>query len=379
MAALNPSERGVFPVISLPALPRAAVYVLLPALLASVAGAQQSPKPRYVVRPPSFANDDSAARAASNAGTVANFKGTFTWLGQSFSYTMVGTDPAAGSATTTVPTFVIPVRLIFGDTVRDPRQRLASPPVSSLHSALSSPIFQATNWTVAGVNVGTTQYTDAFQRASFWNLISTTAPDYHVLLGDPGVLDALVLKVPAEYGGIGSPFGETVGLVDINWIDAQFKAYIAAHPEISPNTLPIFMTYQTYLTEGGGCCIGGYHTATGDASVPQTYAHFTYINAPAGTFAEDIAALSHELAEWMDDPFVDNFTPCGANSGSAFGGMLEVGDPLVLVDFPIAFHGLTYHPQDLTFLSYFAGDSPSKGANGFYTFLGTYHFACSYQ
>jgi hypothetical protein len=45
--------------------------------------------------------------------------------------------------------------------------------------------------------------------------------------------------------------------------------------------------------------------------------------------SEDVAALSHEVGEWMDDPFVDNFTPCFAE-----GGILEVGDPLVLVEFP---------------------------------------------
>jgi hypothetical protein len=366
-------------VVSRPTLPRVAAPVVILAVLLSVAWAQELPKPRYVVRPPSFTSGLAARAAGSNAGTVANFNGTFTWLGQSFSYTMVGTDPAAGSATTTVPTFVVPVRLEFGNAVRDPRQRLPNPPISSLHNVLSSPIFQPASWSVGGVNVGNTQYADAFQRASFWNLVSSKAPDYHVLLGDPGILPALVLKVPAQHGGMGSVFGEIVGLVDIDWIDGQFENYILAHPEISPNTLPIFMTYQTYLTEGGACCIGGYHTAAGDASAPQTYAHFTYINGPSGTFSEDIAALSHELAEWMDDPFVDNYTPCGANSGSAFGGILEVGDPLVLVDFPIPFHGFTYHPQDLTFLSYFVGDSPSKGANGFYTFLGTYHFACSYM
>jgi hypothetical protein len=74
----------------------------------------------------------------------------------------------------------------------------------------------------------------------------------------------------------------------------------------------------------------------------------------------------------MDDPFVDNFTPCFAE-----GGILEVGDPLVLVDFPGPSMASLSNPQDLTFLSYFTGDFPSKGANQFFTFRGTFHFPCA--
>jgi hypothetical protein len=89
-------------------------------------------------------------------------------------------------------------------------------------------------------------------------------------------------------------------------------------------------------------------------------------------FSEDIASLSHEVAEWMEDPFVDNVTPC-----NAAGGLLEVGDPLSGVDFPVTAGGFTYHPQDLTFLSYFTGDFPSKAVNHQFTFKSAYHFPCS--
>ena len=72
----------------------------------------------------------------------------------------------------------------------------------------------------------------------------------------------------------------------------------------SPRThTPIFMTDDTYLTAGSpilnNCCIGGYHSANG----PQAYSHFTFIRVP-GNFSQDVAALSHEVGEWMDDPGV---------------------------------------------------------------------------
>lgn len=135
------------------------------------------------------------------------------------------------------------------------------------------------------------------------------------------------------------------------------------------------MTYQTYLTSGGSCCLGGFHTAAGSSTAPQTYLHFTWITGPFLTFGEDIAAVSHEAGEWMDDPFVDNATPCFANPN----GSLEVGDHLVLFDFPVVLGGVTYHPQDLTFVSYFTGAFPSKGVNKQFTFRGNYHFPCSFM
>ena len=100
-------------------------------------------------------------------------------------------------------------------------------------------------------------------------------PGYHVLLGSPTfgihILPELTLNVPASDGHIGSPFGFQVAEVDINYFDTQISAYMLTHPQIQPSTFPIFITANTYLTEGG-CCIGGYHSANG----PQTYANFDY-------------------------------------------------------------------------------------------------------
>ena len=70
-----------------------------------------------------------------------------------------------------------------------------------------------------------------------------------MLLGQPEVLPTLNLTVPASLGGTGTAFGINVGFADVDWIDAQFSNYMAAHPEITPSTFPMFMTYQTYLTQ----------------------------------------------------------------------------------------------------------------------------------
>ena len=75
------------------------------------------------------------------------------------------------------------------------------------------------------------------------------------------------------------------------------------------------------LSSFGGCCIGGYHSANGSQPSGQTYSYATYVDA-VGSFSQDVSALSHEIGEWMDDPFVDNRVNCTDNS------IMENGDPL---------------------------------------------------
>lgn len=212
--------------------------------------------------------------------------------------------------------------------------------------------------------MGTTQYVDAFQRANFWSTVQNE-PGYHVLLGGPTsrpqLLPELTLNVPAGSGHEGSPFGHVVAEVDINYFDAQLNTYMSQNNLINPTNLPIFMTSNTYLTSGG-CCIGGYHSATG----AQTYSNFEYITY-AGDFSQDVSALSHEIGEWMDDPLTNN----GGNGNNTPCGILEVGDPLENTtnygDYPYPLHNFTYHLQDLTFLRYFGG--PASGSvNSWWTF-----------
>jgi len=117
---------------------------------------------------------------------------------------------------------------------------------------------------------------------------------YHVLLGGPTVEPEQTLSPPTRYGKTGSVFGFTAGLVDINWFDAQIHSIITKLG-ITPNTFPIFLTYDVYLTQNSSCCVGGYHSSFGLVSAPQAYAHATYVDHP--TFAQNVSALSHEVGE----------------------------------------------------------------------------------
>ncbi len=96
----------------------------------------------------------------------------------------------------------------------------------------------------------------------------------------------------------------------------------------------------------------------------QTYAYATYVDTP-GAFSEDVSAFSHEIGEWMDDPFIDNVVNCKDNS------IMEDGDPLEnnanYGAYPYTVNGFTYNLQSLVFIGYF-GAPPSTSVNSWLSF-----------
>jgi hypothetical protein len=322
-------------------------------------------KPMYKMLPPRLRYD-----VVPPATPLTTWNGSFTYNGSNYSYNMVGTAPSTNTSTT-VQVYIIPLKIVItprrGSKITYDPAHVLSNGNSVTTNTVVSPIFDSTTtYTQGGVDVGTTQYEDAFQRANFWGTVKTDS-SYHVLLGGPTVLAEQTLSPPSRYGTTGSPFGFTAGLVDINWFDSELQTLISEFSQIQPNTLPIFLTYDVYLTESGQCCIGGYHSSEGSINAPQAYAHFTYVDHP-GEFAQDVSALSHEVGEWLDDPLVVNVngnnTPCG---------ILEVGDPLEgnsnYGGYPYTLHGFTYNLQDLATLPYF-GAPTSTTVNGYFTFQG---------
>ena len=347
---------------------------LLAALLvvASVAGtvfAQDAPDtlpahPRYARLLPHLTAD-----SGTPATPLTTWNGSFVYQGRTYKYNMVGTAPTTGTSTT-VPTFIIPIALQYKSggttTTFSPLTKLSNGR-TVVQNTQASPIFQKMDWvTPEGTNLGTTQYEDAFQRGNFWSEVSA-APGYHLLLGSPTVAPLQTLVVPAADGSVGNEFGITVGLADITWFDGQLQTILTKFKsKITPGTFPIFITYDSYLTEGG-CCIGGYHSSYGSVSAPQAYAQFTYIGT-AGVFAQDVSALSHEAGEWLDDPLVVN-----TEGNPVVCGILEVGDPeegfANYGAFPYTLNGFTYNLQDLVYLEYFGAANTTSvdgGAESFH-------------
>jgi len=348
--------------------PIVVVALLVCSCLASIASAQDfrtQAKGRYVVLPPRLRYDVLAPPAS-----LQTWNGSFNYKGTNYPYNMVGTAPSTNTSTT-VQVYLIPLKVVITarngvKTTYDPSHMLSNGKTVTANTA-ASPIFDSsTTYVQGGVDVGTTQYIDAYQRANFWGTVKN-APNYHLLLDGPTVIAEQTLTPPSRYRTTGTVFGFKAGLVDINWFDAQLQSLITKFTQIQPNTFPIFLTYDVYLTQNGGCCIGGYHSSEGSISNPQAYAHATYVDHP-GDFAQDVSALSHEVGEWADDPLVVNIngnnTPCG---------ILEVGDPLEgeanYGGYPYTLNGFTYNLQDLVTLPYF-GAPTSTSVNGWLSFQG---------
>lgn len=328
----------------------AALAVTALLVLSASASAARSLKP--------LSTTIGGAHPAAGAKTIPFWSSSFSYQDHTYPYSMVGSSPFAGSRQTTVPTRILPLRLVFADgTVLDGTDDVAS--------TVASPIFQTANF-----SSGRTQYGDAIQRAEFWT--STEGTNYHVWLAQPLVRDTTTIKVPAD---VGSTFttggGVKVGEVKIGWFYYHVIVKLLHSQKIRATVLPIYLTKDIVLQIGSNpnnCCVFGFHGA--ELNGLNTYAWASYMSPgvfPAKYGIRDVNGLSHEIAEWYNDPFVNNivpewFTPTAPQYGCT--NILEVGDPLV----GFFFRKNGYSLQDEAFYSWFARDVPSQGINGQYTF-----------
>jgi hypothetical protein len=316
--------------------------------------------PRYVVMP----GHDLTAPNPDPALSLQTFTISYPADGQTAHATFVG---AKSNATTTIETVIIPVKVVITGTgagTFDPTASINGG-LSAVAQTLAGPLYQNSQWTQGGTNLGDTQYEDAVMKGSLWQK-AANAHNFHVVWGTPTMEPEITVTCAAnsDCGTGTNPFGggDTIAYFDINKVDAAVTAAISADG-ITPNQIPIFIMYNTYMISGNiqNCCIGGYHSAEG---ANQVYGVSTYMSSSSAlVFSEDDGALSHELGEIYMDPFVNNEVPgCG---------ILEIGDPLETEPnyglYTIPFGGYNYHLQDLVFFPYFF-QTPSEGVNHWYTF-----------
>ncbi|MDQ2818628.1 MAG: hypothetical protein M3T49_10555 [Candidatus Eremiobacteraeota bacterium] len=320
---------------------------------------------------------DSQAAAAQ---TVPFFRSTVKSPldGQTYPFEMVGSNPITQRRSTAVAYVPLLLRFHFPDgTILDPSKAGCNDYYSVADRFFGSPLFEDRDWSSNGVYVGNTQYEDAFQRANFWKYVQGS--DFHVLLraaAKPRLIDVMAPADSQTFGGVCAGSSHNVGAIDINEYDNIVTHLINRYATASQ--LPIVASYNIVETEGGGCCVIGYHSAYARSNGTQTYTIGAYTD--RGIFQtlaiSDIHAWSHELGEWMDDPFIDNNTPAYGHTGQVSGCQngLEVGDPLTGTAIPAKFGGFTYHPQELAFFSWFYR-TPPTGTGGEYSFKGTFESA----
>ena len=328
----------------------------------------------------------SAAVIAQNARVVSipSFTGSFSYQGTSYAYTMAGAPPSSGRSTT-VPTQYIPLSFYF-DEFEDANGNNITIDATAITAQIKrSPLFENADYAT-----GTTQFVDAQMRAEFFSQMRR-AGDFHVLLGRPQTLIPVTIEVPVGSSQVYQlEDGTYFAAIDYNFMLSQLNTLLQTEP-VTVDSIPIFLTRNAVygsFSEGQlvDCCIGGLHTAfevgqQGNRIFVQTAAFATSLDpdvadgifGDAAVFA-DVNALSHELAETLNDPFVNNLTPSYQLPGTAPGtcqSVMEVGDVVenLAPDYTeVTLHGVTYHPQTLGLLQWFEGVSPSNAFHGDYSF-----------
>jgi hypothetical protein len=343
---------------------------------------------------------------AATGSTVTMWTGT----DGAFTFQMIGTDPTQPKAASTqIETKLIPVRFTFtsGSTqyVFDPENNDPCSPnrTPALNMAQGSPIFRKISLTVGNpsfgtADLGTGQFVDLFQRGNFYTFVGASTslnPNYKVEL-EPVSLQNREDDVHTSIvtSGVITGACNPVGLIEVNAWDQLVQQTIIpllARRGVKEKTLPIFLFSNVvmYDTVPANCCILGYHNAflLPTSGALQTYVVANYdtsgnastgvITTPPSVFPDalDSVTLSHEVAEWMDDPTTTNPTPPWGGGQVPPGqcqSNLEVGDPLSGTVFTIKMPHYVYHVQDLAFKSWFYHDVPSTGALGWYSLGGTF-------
>ena len=331
----------------------------------------------------------SPSKARAVAPSIPLFHQTVTDGATTFPYTMVGKDPFKNltNGAVNVKTVVVPVIVVLpgGDTF-DPTVADSCAPSSSISRLLKSPVFKSKAYTWGGTSVGTGQFASVFRRAEFFNQTKPTGlnPDLQVNLV-PTTTNPITVNVPVAAAAEGTLSCGPLGAMEIGWWDHKVQAGLMpklAARGFGSDTFPIFVLSNVIEYEGvpANCCILGYHNAfTNPADGgTTTYSTSMYDNTHGGfTGVKDISTVSHEVAEWMDDPLVDgvnNNTKPWGHIGQVSGcqSNLEVGDPLSGHLQPTTLGGKTWHPQELAFFSWFYHQSASTGVNGWFSSNGTF-------
>jgi hypothetical protein len=231
---------------------------------------------------------------------------------------------------------------------------------SALDLTLRSPLFKNVDY---GEGVGR-QFVEEVRRMEFWAYTGPGRlnPNYSVRI-TPVVLPTLTLSPTSEVGAteqgrcgrIGRVWGPSFNLFLRATIIPQLPRF-----GVGPNAFPVFLLLRFH----DRLAVGG-----------QTYGVSLFDL--SGSISPDVSVLSHEIAEWYDDPYLNNHTPPWGHTGQVEGGCqntLEVGDPLTRTLWPpISMdNGFSYHMQETAFFSWFYRQVPSIGVGGWYSSYGTF-------
>lgn len=295
-----------------------------------------------------------------------------------YKYKMVGYPPKSGK-TAKIPVTIVPMKLTLKGFSEIP-DNFVLDPAAAVENVKGSPLFKSTSFKGVG---GDTQYVDAVQRCSFWNEMDKKR-NWKVLLNQPKVAKNwnLVLT-PANASayavttnGVVSPAKTAVNIYEGTMMDALLGYMNSGRVKVGE--LIIFQCYNCYSSGAAG--FHNYYTFGPHDAVATIFSGWNdpELQSPY----KDILILSHELAEWANDPLGDNPVPnwkfnphSHPNAVCSDYPYLEVGDPVTNCEYcaykrdsPVKVNGKTYHPQNVVMWQWFAGNKTSNTCNKGWTY-----------
>jgi hypothetical protein len=314
---------------------------------------------------------------------------------------MVGNPPQMGG-TTVINSPLQPVNVELDDAAGHLRiiggHPLISPATPFVAPTLGSPVFSDALYSSGPAP---TQFSDAIQRAQFFN--HPMKPDYHTLLNPQPIAPLTVhIRQPAtcptgpHSAGCNYSFSLNSDGTCCRFILVEINAFLnglagAVVTDINGNVITTkdistFLFPNTFLYFGNtnDCCVLGFHTyffEPGSDPEKRWVLNYSSWITPGlfGPAFQDITALSHEIAETYNDPFVvsdgvHNLTPWWLSPNGNCQDALETGDVvegLANATFPVVLNGLTYHPQNEALLQWFEFLTPSDALGGAYSYPNT--------
>lgn len=320
-----------------------------------------------------LSDEDQTALRNATAVTVPHFSGKFNYEGRTHRYTIAGGSPQHGG-TTTIPTAIVPLRLVFEGYTDANGRTIVLDGSSHVADVKHSPNFATADYSV-GDHL---QFADAVQIAQFYNVRRAS---WHTKLGEPRVLRPLTIHVP-KYAAQVSQATDGSYSAMMNYYSFAPKLLSAiTRSGVAPSELAIFLADNVYMYEGktDRCCVLGFHiaipvTTATQKRATQALAYATWV--PPGEFSNadiaDVMPLSHEISEFVNDPFINNWVPAWEYpDGSHCGPNLETGDPIEVLDnpvYPVMIGTTTYHPQTEALLQWFTRTTPSDAFDGAYSY-----------
>lgn len=292
----------------------------------------------------------------------------------------VGSPPTkTGASTANVRALIVPLKVVLVDistnkeVILDPAAPLSVPVnfisgYSALDAVLDSPIFKNHDWTVGSTHLGSTQWGEATERASFLNYPGADFTNWHVHLGPDQQTEQTI------GGWFATPSSTTTGAYQVD--EAALKPILEllafSYASKYPNAVPILLTYNVEKSKGTSCCSRGYHAHITDKSGFNTpYIWASYIESNPNP---DLNALSHEVAEFMHNPMdINQVKPAWPEAGGTCNSSFEVGDPIESLSqsirlFSIKMPTMTYNFQNVVTASWFMRPAVSFSVNKQYAF-----------